>query len=201
MNRNEIGIIILAAGSSSRMGQPKQQLVIDGQPLLLGSVKTALETGVGKIVVVLGSNAEMNRSMLNELPVDIRLNQDWQKGMGNSLKTGIKYLKQTSPIIKAALIMVCDQPLLRSSHLLKLIRLYEDSGKPVIASAYSGTLGVPVLFDLSLFDQILQLDDSLGAKHLIQGRAESIEFSEGAMDLDTPDDVMRFLTTDQNQFR
>jgi molybdenum cofactor cytidylyltransferase len=194
MNK-EIAIIILAAGSSSRMGQPKQQLVIADKPLLVRSIETALNVGTGKVVVVLGSEAPAHRVLLQELPVDIVLNQNWQNGMGSSIKAGLKFLIETFPEMKAVIVMVCDQPLLKPAHLQALISKYEETGKPVVSSAYAHTLGVPALFDHSQFEKILQLQDDRGAKQLLDHeQAENIDFPDGAVDLDTPEDYNAFTS-------
>jgi molybdenum cofactor cytidylyltransferase len=137
--------------------------------------------------------------LLKELPVDMALNQNWQSGMGSSIKTGLKFLMETIPDLKAVVVMVCDQPLLQPSHLQALISQYQETGKPAIGSAYDNTLGVPALFDHTLFEQILRLEDARGAKQLLQTyKAEKINYPNGAVDLDTPADYNKFIATDRN---
>jgi molybdenum cofactor cytidylyltransferase len=199
IERSEIGgelkiaILILAAGSSSRLGQSKQLLEINGEPLLLHSAKTALQSKANKVLVVLGSEREKHDAILKGLPIEIHYNKDWKKGMGNSLKAGISNL--TSFDINAVIIMVCDQPLLSSLHLNTIIKKYLSSGAPLIASRYADTDGVPALFDKSLFSELLRLEDEQGAKKIINKYKTSllsIDFPDGEIDLDTAEDYANF---------
>ncbi len=191
----EVGIILLAAGSSSRMGQSKQLLKIREVAMLVHSTTIALESGIDPVVVVLGANEEEHRKALEYLTVHIVMNHRWENGMGGSLKEGLTYLLQKKPTINAVMVMVCDQPLLTGEHLKKIRENYLQSGKPIVASQYSGTLGVPVLFHKTLFSEILALPDDQGAKKIIQQHPHdtlAIDFPAGSIDLDTPDDYRNF---------
>jgi len=193
---NRIGLIVLAAGSSSRMGQSKQLLPIHGEPLLLRSAKTALETGATNVVVVLGHQAKEHRRAIEHLPIEIIANKDWSKGMGGSLKAGLTHTLQRYPETNAILVMVCDQPDVTSKYLIKLIAAFTDSQKSIVASGYSKTAGVPALFSSKHFAEILSLDDSQGAKKILEKHHDTIEvvnFPEGAIDLDTPEDYQNFI--------
>ncbi|NOT74650.1 MAG: nucleotidyltransferase family protein [Cyclobacteriaceae bacterium] len=186
-------ILILAAGSSSRMGQSKQLLKINEQSMLRNASVVALESGM-QTIVVLGANEGENRKTIEDLTLKIIVNPDWENGMGNSLKKGISSLPKNTD---AAIVMVCDQPLLNSAHLKRIREKYQSSDKRIIASYYSGTFGVPTLFDSSLFEEIKNLTDDQGAKKIIQlhqNETLNIEFQEGAIDLDTPDDFRNFVS-------
>ena len=190
-----VSIILLAAGSSSRMGQSKQLLKIRKQSLLVHSINVALASGL-RTIVVLGAHEQEHRTAIQSLPVDIVLNDGWMNGMGGSLKAGLKYLLLKAPLTEAVVVMVCDQPLLTTQHLEKIKAAYQTSGKQIVASYYSGTAGVPALFHKSLFSGIMNLTDDQGAKKLIQRHSTevvSIDFPEGAVDLDTPDDYEHFI--------
>jgi molybdenum cofactor cytidylyltransferase len=192
MLSDDIEIIILAAGSSSRLGQSKQLLEVNGQPLLLKSVKAAIACNVKKIVVVLGANEAAHRQAILTLPIEIIFNPTWQKGMGNSLKVGLAHLLNVDSTIKAVLVMVCDQPLVTAAHLKKLMEKFKETKSPIIASFYSGSAGVPALFEKSLFQKILSIDDGLGAKKIIQLHPDlisKVDFSEGSIDIDTEEDL------------
>jgi molybdenum cofactor cytidylyltransferase len=195
---NDIAIIILAAGSSSRMGQSKQLLLVDGEPLLLKTVKTALEVKAASVIVILGAQDQQHATVIQNLAVDIVFNKVWEKGMGSSLKAGLQFIVTHVPAVESAIILVCDQPALTSEHLLNLIQTYKISGKSIIASYYSNTPGVPVLFGKPHFDELLHLDDSQGAKKIIQQNmavTEFIHFPEGTIDLDTPGDYQRYINS------
>src|SRR5687768_1566665 len=145
------GGILLAAGSSSRMGQSKQMLDIHGEKLLRKTAKTILETDVNNIVVVLGAHEHEHRQILRDLKADIVFNESWQRGMGSSIKTGLKYLKSKHEALDAVLICVCDQPMLSTIIISDIVHKYQENKKPIIAAGYAGVPGVPVLFDQSFF--------------------------------------------------
>jgi molybdenum cofactor cytidylyltransferase len=191
-----IGIIILAAGSSTRMGQSKQLLSIEGEPLILRSVKAAIETQLKKIVVVLGSREEQHRAVIQNMPLDIIYNKAWQKGMGSSIKAGLDKLLTNNILCEAVIILVCDQPLLTTRHIQLLIEKYQHSKKPIVASRYSESDGVPALFSKHYFPVLLAMDDRFGAKKIIQeyqADVETILFPEGQIDLDTMEDYYTFI--------
>lgn len=191
----KLGILILAAGSSSRMGQSKQLLDINGEPLLRRIVRIALDVVPDEVVVVLGANQEEHFKVIENLPIKSVYNDNWQKGMGSSIKAGLNHLLEVSPTINAVMILVCDQPLLNSVHLKELIRAFRSSQAAVVAMSYSGTVGVPAIFEKSLFVDLIDLPDEKGAKVVIEknsSRSLTIPFPEGAVDLDTPDDYERF---------
>jgi molybdenum cofactor cytidylyltransferase len=189
-------ILLLAAGASSRMGQSKQLLELAGEPLLARSVKTALGTGASEVVVILGANEQAHEALLKELPVKIVTNHYWKGGMGSSIKTGFHYIIKEVPEARAVIIMVCDQPEVHPDYLRQLVTRHIQSGKSIVASAYSDTHGVPVLFARSFFSNILMLQDEHGAKKIIEQFPEhvsSIAFPEGSIDLDTPQDYELYL--------
>ncbi|HYG38274.1 MAG TPA: nucleotidyltransferase family protein [Cytophagales bacterium] len=195
MEKN-IAILLLAAGSSTRLKEPKQLLDIHGQPLLLRSVETAYACAEKQTFVVLGSEFEMHKNLISDLPVKIIQNKSWEKGMGNSIKAGLSYIIKAVAQVEAVIIMVCDQPLVTTAYLEKMIQKYSDCGKRIIASSYAATLGVPALFHKSIFPSILQLDDTHGAKMIIESNPEDVEtisFPEGAIDIDTSQDYQNFL--------
>ena len=192
-----IGIIILAAGSSSRMGQSKQLLEIGGEQLLLKSTQVALQSIAEKVIVVLGANELAHRKVIEQLPCEIIVNEDWQQGMGSSLKKGMKELLHDVPKLEAVLVMVCDQPLLTFEHLNAIINKYELTKSEIVASYYSGSAGVPALFDKSLFEKLLNVEDQAGAKKIILQHKEVIQtigFPQGSIDLDTPEDYQAFIS-------
>lgn len=196
MDKLEIGIVILAAGTSLRMGQPKQMLAINGQALLVRSVNVALKSEAKKIVVVLGANAFEHKELLKNFPVEIIFNKDWQLGMGNSIKAGVRYAIQIFPALEAIIIMVCDQPLLHPDHINKLMNQYLTGKNAIVASFYDETYGVPVLFAKQFFNDLQSLEDSYGAKKIIQkynNDVAGISFPKGVIDLDTPEDYNAFI--------
>jgi molybdenum cofactor cytidylyltransferase len=188
-------IIILAAGNSSRMGQSKQLLKIGDETLLQRAVKTAVEAGVAKIVVVLGADDKVHAESIRDFPVSSVVNEKWESGMGSSLKAGLKFLMANAPSISGVIVMVCDQPLVTSKHIASLISLHHKKAKPLVASRYSNTYGVPALFTKKYFNQILGLGDNEGAKKIIMTHEKDLalmDLPEAAVDLDTVEDLNRF---------
>jgi molybdenum cofactor cytidylyltransferase len=196
-----IGAIILAAGSSSRMGQSKQMLPVDGEPLLLKITKTVIASGIKNIVCVLGSNENEHRELVKSFPVQVISNPLWENGMGNSLKKGIKSFTSLFPDADAVIILVCDQPLLTVNHIHQLIKNHSHqlittkSKSAIVASAYANTVGVPVLFDKTFFNILANVADDAGAKKIISAHKDqltAVDFPDGAIDLDTPEDYTQF---------
>jgi len=190
-----IGIILLAAGSSSRLGGSKQLLTIGNESLLVRSVKIAISTTAESVVVVLGSNEEIHKKSIDHLPVIIHYNPDWKKGMGNSIKSGLQQHMKNITGLQAVLIMVCDQPLLSSEHVQKLIDTFNESRYEIVASHYSDTFGVPVLLGKNLFQKLLAIEDSEGAKKIIsqfKGPMAKVDFPDGSIDIDTLNDYENF---------
>jgi molybdenum cofactor cytidylyltransferase len=195
-NDSEIAVIVLAAGSSSRLGRPKQLLAVGEQTLLEKSVATALQSTCKNVIVVLGANEAAHRAVIEHYPVAVVFNSDWAKGMGSSLKAGLAHVELNFSNLAAVIIMVCDQPLLTPAHLNQLVDRHNATGKPIIASYYSGATGVPALFDKSVFPALRAMDDQYGAKKIINLSKEfvdMVDFPDGAIDLDTPDDLERFF--------
>jgi molybdenum cofactor cytidylyltransferase len=179
------------------MKTPKQLLTIGKHRLLRHSVMTAIASNCPLIAVVLGANAAQIRPEIDDLPVHIVENLAWQIGMGMSIRAGLKSLLEVEPALKAAIVLLCDQPLVSESLINQFIATYHSTSSSIIASAYSQVLGVPALFSDRHFPELLTLDANAGAKQLIQrhlNQVYSIPFPQGAIDLDTPQEYQAFLT-------
>ncbi|MCX8491394.1 MAG: nucleotidyltransferase family protein [Cyclobacteriaceae bacterium] len=195
-SNREIAIVLLAAGSSSRLGRSKQLLSVEGQPLLLKSINAATESGIKNIIVVLGANAQAHRQAINQTGIQVLVNSDWEKGMGNSLKAGLACLLQQTPKVEGIITMVCDQPLITSDQLKKLIAEHDRSQSVIVASLYEGIAGVPVLFHRTLFPELLLLPDDAGAKKILQQHVhlvKTVSFPGGEIDIDTEDDLKKIM--------
>lgn len=188
----EVGILLLAAGNSSRLGQSKQLVEVNGMPLLRKSAITALQTNY-PVLVVLGAQANEHQKVIADLKTEVVLNPDWRLGMGSSLKTGLNLLVEKYPALQAVLVLVCDQPYLTTTHLNTLIHKLETESQAIIASAYAYTWGVPAIFRKELFTNLLQVADAAGARKIIQqlsDQVHSVKFENGEIDLDTPQDLL-----------
>jgi molybdenum cofactor cytidylyltransferase len=183
------GIIILAAGPSSRLGTPKQNLVYQGQTLLQRAVKTALKSACKPVAVVLGANCESIRTTIKDSRVRIIYNQDWAEGMASSIRSGIKIIGQLQPEITSVILMLCDQPFVDAGLLNELVEKKSKAG--IVAASYNETFGPPALFDMLYFDDLLSLKGSEGAKKVIQkypDKVIAIPFPQGSIDIDTMED-------------
>ncbi len=189
-----IAIIILAAGASTRMGKPKQLLPYQGSSLLRHTIETAMASVCKPVVVVLGANAQQIYSEVNQPSVTVVENPDWNLGMGSSIRRGILSLATCLETIDAAVITVCDQPFISPEIINHIVAGYHATGKPIVACQYADTLGVPVLFKHILFSEVATLDETVGAKKIINkyyNEVCSILFPLGVIDIDTPRDYQQ----------
>lgn len=185
------GMVILAAGASSRMGEPKQELLYKGETLLQHAVKAALATSCQPVVIVLGASTEVKILESTIKTVITIINPKWQEGLSSSIRWGLSALLGAAPHVESVLFMVFDQPFVESSLLESLIQTKEASGKGIVACQYKDTFGTPVLFSKAYFEELLFLRGKEGAKKLLFRHSEdvaSVSFPLGAIDIDTPED-------------
>lgn len=194
----DYAIIILAAGGSSRMGQPKQLLKIQGKTLLRHTIDEAKTLLPSSVFVVVGANADtINSELSNDQSIHICYNALWHEGMASSIKTGLQAAQANNATIKGCLISVCDQPSLTGEIYARLIAAHKKKPGSIVASLYKGILGVPVLFDIQYFPQLMALSGKEGAKKLLSNRAFEVlhvSFPNGHIDLDTPEDYQKYLS-------
>ena len=190
----KIGAIILAAGESSRFGQPKQLLPFRGKTLVRTVIDAAHEAGCSPVAVVTGSDSEKIRGELTQANIIEVRNKNWQRGIGSSIRSGVHALTDRSPDVAAILLLVCDQPAVNERVIECLFATREATKKDIVASSYADTVGIPALFDRSLFKDLLELGDECGAKSIILKTPERVAkfaFPEGAIDVDTWEDWKR----------
>jgi molybdenum cofactor cytidylyltransferase len=188
---NSIGIIVLAAGASSRMKKPKQLLQFEGKSLLKRAVETAIDSIYQPVIVVLGANFELTKAEIEDLPVEIVHNGDWQSGLSSSIKTAIENLLKIAPNIAACVIALADQPFITATHLNLFAETFPQSDDLIIAAEYNGTIGVPAIFSREVFDDFNELLGDKGAKPIMKkyrDRLTTIDLPEAAFDIDTPQD-------------
>ncbi len=187
-------IIVLAAGSSTRMGSPKQLLICGSHTLLRHAAQVAVASRCGPIFVVLGAYASRLHREIDDLPVRSVLNERWADGMGSSIQAGLAALTTSDGSARdaeAVILMLCDQPYVTAAVINDLVTAYRATGKGVIASEYGGTLGVPALFGREHFIELSTMRGAAGAKRLMAAHASEVvpvPFPKGMTDIDTAED-------------
>ena len=182
------GIILLAAGGSSRLGKPKQLLPYGDKTLVQHALDTALTAAPQQVVVVTGAHRDL-------LPPNdsfhIEYNTDWKEGIASSIPSGLNALLKKEPGIDAVIFIVCDQPYMSATLLKELMDAHAVMGKEIVASAYADTVGIPALFGKSFFTALSGLNGDEGAKRIIMQNPESVAvvgFPQGNIDIDTAGD-------------
>lgn len=193
---SDIGVIVLAAGASSRMGTPKQLLPYQGQTLIEHILNMTVASIGQPVIVVLGANADQIKPKLIGMEIRMVDNPNWRSGMSTSIRVGLEALKAEAPNLTGVLFTVCDQPLISTSFINRLVHHFQSSDHLIVASEYAGVLGVPALFDRTLIPELLTLKQDVGAKSLIQRyRQETLGVPnpQGQWDIDTPTDYKQLL--------
>lgn len=184
-------MVVLAAGASSRMGQAKQLLLLDGQPLIVRTVEAALASSAWPVVVVLGANAERIAPLLARHPVLIAENPAWSEGMASSIRTGIALLQQFSRSLDGAVVALCDQPAFSADVVAQLIAQQRVTGRTIVAARYNDRNAAPALFLREHFPALTALTGEEGARSLLNGSPDlvaTVDLPALAIDLDTPAD-------------
>jgi molybdenum cofactor cytidylyltransferase len=181
-------IIILAAGESKRMGQPKQLLMYKGITLLERAYHLASTIAGGHVTTVLGANAEKILEAIPGFKDKSVYNENWRAGMGASISYGLQAVLKSYPSASAVMFMTADQPLVTAGHLQQLIAAYQTSAAAIVASSYGDTTGIPALFTTRFFRALIELSTEKGAKDIISantGNTVVVPFPAAATDVDT----------------
>jgi len=188
-----IGVVILAAGGSTRLGEPKQLLELEGKSLLRRAVDAAVESRCESVAVVVGAEAKRMRAELAEAPVRIIENARWSEGLSTSVRAGVEALERE---VDAVIFVPCDQPALDAELLNSLVEAHEKSGKPIVVCAYGEAWGAPMLVERRYWHELKALEGDRGAQPVAYRHAEDVEsvpFPEGACDIDTREDYEALL--------
>lgn len=183
----EIAGLLLAAGSSSRLGQCKQLLQLRGETLVHRVARQALSACSGPVICVLGAQADAIGAALEDLPVQTCLNENWNSGMASSLRCGIATLPDT---VAGVMVLVCDQHRIEAIDLKRLLTAW--SADSIVAAFYGSSLGVPAIFPRRLFGQLSELQGDQGARKLLRKGSESpitVEMPAAGFDIDTAADL------------
>ena len=185
--------ILLAAGTSSRMGRNKMLFELNGESVLRGAVRRALAGGLSPLMVVLGHEAETSRRELDGLPCQVVINPNYEQGINSSLKAGISAVPAE---VGAALVMLADMPFVTPEMIASLIARYRSSDAPLVISDYDGVNAPPMLYDRSLFDELLAMTGEGCGRQVVKrhrDEAEVLPWPVSALaDIDVPEDYARF---------
>lgn len=196
-----IRVIILAAGASERMGQPKQLLQYNGKSLIQHIVQAANDALHIPPLVVTGKYDRQIRDALAGQQAEFVFNPEWESGMASSIRCGLQHVLQQASS-DGVLLAVSDQPFVTSLLITSLVNKYRASVKPITVCRYADqTLGTPALFGNSLFSRLLELKGQEGAGILFRNHrelVEAVDFPLGGIDIDTPEDYSRLLENDAN---
>ncbi len=187
----KIGLILLAAGESSRLGQPKQLLVHNGKTLLQHSLEVAYASDASPVVIVLGANAVRIKNEIFGVDAPVVVNTAWEEGMASSIRSGVKAFVEMNPSAEGLVLMVCDQPYVSAALINQLIAVHYNTGNPIVASAYADTMGPPTLFHKNIFPELLQLRGDIGARSVLKKHHDELQvvsFPQGKFDIDTKED-------------
>jgi molybdenum cofactor cytidylyltransferase len=189
----QIAAIVLAAGGSSRLGEPKQLVRFRGETLVGRIARVALKAGFSPVVVVVSPSFE-NAEPLTEIDCHIVVNPNSSAGAASSINAGLDFLMHTTPQISATAILLCDQPFVTPEDLARLKSSFQSDGKAIAVSEYDGNCGVPAIFSREVFGKLLKLTGDAGARFLIRkmpNELVAVQMPSAAFDIDTPADLER----------
>lgn len=195
MSTTSIAIIVLAAGTSSRLGQPKQLLLVSSQPLLERTLDVARHWTRGPRLVVLGHRADAIGAAANLDGYDVIVNPDYASGQASSLRAGLEALPDDCG---AAIVMLGDQPLVEPWLLETLAEAFQPGPDAAVRPRYADGPGNPVLLAHRLFPELESLAGDVGARHVLRAHSDDIReidwrHKAAPRDVDTPDDYAALL--------
>jgi len=184
--------IIVAAGSSSRLGQPKQLLMFEGEPMLQRAIRIALEAEASPVFVVLGAHRELIESRVDFGNATIVVNEEWAEGLASSIRAGVSAAEKEASGGSGLLLMICDQPRVTAEHLRKMIVAFEaHAAETAVASVYTGARGIPAIFPHDAIGGLCALEGDKGARGLLAEplwQVVEIPLDGGEIDIDRPED-------------
>lgn len=194
---NKIAEIILAAGSSSRMGRPKQLLPWENTTLIEHTIAQSRGLDMDTFVV-LGANCQKIKPIIDTPEIRIVYNRDWHRGMGSSIQTGIKAMLDITPKYQAVLIRLADQPFIDAVLLKQLLVKYNKSSTDIIGTDIGTKIVVPAIFPVSYFDELITLKEDYGARFILKKykkNIQTIQAVEKIVDIDTEEDYQRLISS------
>jgi molybdenum cofactor cytidylyltransferase len=188
---NNTAIIILAAGSSSRLAGAKQLLHFNNKTLLQHVIDEAVDSGAEPVIVITGANADEIEKEIKQTNVQVIRNENWKEGMASSIVAGVKKAISLNNDIEKIIIAVSDQPFISSALFKQLYQTQIENVQHIVACSYADTIGTPTLFTQKYFDALMSLKGEEGAKNILKANnndVATLDFPQGAIDIDTQKD-------------
>ena len=191
---NNTSTIILSAGSSKRMGTPKQLLPYKHTTLLGWTIEQAKNSTSNEVVCVLGANAEAIKKSIKNYQIKTIFNPNFKDGLSSSIVAGIQYLSETET--ERVLVLLADQPNITSDYLNELIKTSKENPSKIIASNYGKHIGVPAVFPKYYSSELLKLKGDKGAKVFLNKNVSNILVLKkmiNLVDIDTKEDYQKLI--------
>lgn len=182
-------ILVLAAGASTRLGQPKQLVKLGGRPALHRVVSNCVAVAGSAVTVVIGANAQELSHLLGHSPASVVLNRQWEEGIAASIRRGLAAVPTTS---EAVMIVLGDQVAVTADDLRRLVSAWKGEEGVIAAAVYDHHVGVPAIFPRICFSELAQLRGDQGARLILERnnyRLARVSMPNAALDLDTPEDL------------
>ena len=171
---DKVGVVILAAGSSSRLGQPKQLIEYKNKSLLQNIIDHSQVLSFKSKVLILGAHAEEIQKNINTGEFKVFINEEWKEGIASSIRKGVRCSLEITPDLEHILFVLSDQPFVTNELLLELMDTHIQQGKTITGCRYNNTIGVPAIFSKHLFQELSLLEGDSGAKVLIKKYADQV---------------------------
>lgn len=184
--------ILLAAGTSSRMGRNKMLFELNGESVLRGAVRRALAGGLSPLIVVLGHESDKAWKEIEDLPCQWAVNPLYEQGINSSLKSGVMAVRSQA---RAAMVLLADMPFVTSEMIAAMIDRYRKTEAPLVISDYEGVNAPPMLYDRSLFNELLMMTGEGCGRQVVKRHREEAEVlawpASALADIDVPEDYER----------
>jgi len=189
-----LAAVVLAAGSSVRLGRPKQLVDWRGKALVRHAAELAMECSSAGVTVVTGAETEQVAAALQGLHLSLAYNRDWETGMGSSLTAGIRSLSDSAGI-DGLLVMLCDQPRLTYADIVPLLEVWKIHPDKPSAAGYNNIVGVPAIIPFGLLNELAELPADSGAGGWLRSRSDIrvVDMPNAGLDIDTVEDLQKLL--------
>ena len=194
----QLVVLILAAGKSSRMGNIKQLLKIEGKTLIENAIETSMKIEKTTTLCVLGAHAAEIKKKVDMSNVDVTINKDYELGLSSSIISGIKHLQKQKKQFDGIFLLLADQPAIKVAYYQEMVALFSKEKKKIIASKYENGFGVPAIFPKSFIKNLLAIKGDKGAREFLQKNKKEIlspKTRVNLVDIDTPKEYETYLNT------